>query len=177
MSKTPALNPLTFKEVITKDTAEKTKRQTERARFQMRALRRMAPMFTVKPSFSVFYDSSVQDPWSEVLGYIRNAELRYLWAEPYKNIRLTQFFHRPADTPPYKRFMALRAQYECPLGVIFPLSTGGEWLLHNLGWPEGQGPGYSRVVIQSKKTDIPDLCIEPLPQFVRIYSNKGAEYE
>lgn len=168
MSKVPALNPLTFKNILDQQGVEASKRRSETVRFQVNVIRKLTPLFPHKPSVECFYDGRTEKPWEVVISGMGTMELRYLWAEPLKNITPGALLKRLPETSVYRRFLALRDNPNGFAGLIFPIPHNGEWIIHNLGWPEGSGAGYPRLIMQSRDNESEDLCVEPLEQFIKV---------
>lgn len=167
--KTPALNPLTFKQVVDASTLADSRRSQEGRRYQVKVLKLLLPLYGMdRKALSVYFDGFTKDPWESVIGGAPE-ELRYTWVEHLNGVTLPQLTRRPLDTPAGKRFRNLLTQYtQHPLALVFPVLSNGDWVMHTAGWPEGRGGGCARIIVQARTTAAPDIAIEPLGQFINV---------
>ena len=61
------------------------------------------------------------------------------------------------------------ARSTCLVALVwsFQWKHYSDWIIHNMGSAEDKGLGNARIVIQSRLSDMPDVWIEPLKQFIR----------
>ena len=90
-----------------------------------------------------------------------------------KGVTIGKLVKEPLTTSAFARFQEIVNQYWYPIGMVFPVLSYGDWIMHTLGCPVDKGRGMARIAVAAVTEGVPDLFIEPLGQFIT--SRKGME--
>lgn len=167
-TRAPALNPLNFKQLVQSESLEKNRTEHETRLYEIKVLKLLLPVYGLsKKDVSVYFDGMTKNPYETIVSG-GPEELRRVWVRKLKGIPIGKLVKDPLRTKAFEVFRELVVQYKYPVGMIFPVLSYGDWIMHTLGCPVDRGHGAARLVVQATREDVPDLWIEPLEQFVNV---------
>lgn len=165
-SNIPPLNPLTFKQLVKTEDLSVNKAQRAQRLYEVRVLKQLLPCYGMsRTAVEVYFDGKTKDPWSSIVGGSPE-ELRRIWVKKTAGITIGRVIRAPRDTAAFTLFKKCVNQYGYPVGVVFPVLSYGDWIMHTLGHPFDTSKGMARIIVSATSENVPDLVIETLPQFI-----------
>lgn len=168
----PALNPLTFKQIVTAEGLVASKASQEDRRYKVKILKQLLPCYGMsRNELEVFFDGRTDNPWDVLISISPSEEMKRLWVERHGRVTIGDLTLRTRATSAFTRYREIIHKFSHPAGLIFPVLSYGDWIMHSLGCPVDRSRGLARIVIAATSAEVPDLWVEPLAQF--IYTRKG----
>lgn len=172
-TRTPALNPLTFKQLVTSDTLLANKTERDARLYEVKILKLLLPCYgMLRKEVEVYFDGRTKNPYDVIIGGARG-ELQRIWVRKVKGVTIGKLVKEPLTTSAFANFKEIVNQYWYPIGMVFPVLSYGDWIMHTLGCPVDKGRGMARIAVAAVTEGVPDLVIESLGQFIT--SRKGME--
>lgn len=140
-----------------------------RESYVAKVLRKLRPIYRISnDQIGYLFNTDMEAPFDTIKQEIDNEEFSSLVIRDFKDIRLISLIRNPQETPPWRLFIEnMRNSYNPGYsGVIFPVLHGGDFIIHNLGSPYDRSFDHAKIVMQSRDTDLNDLAIEPLENFI-----------
>lgn len=160
------ISPTSFADVLAGSVDRKENIQKAYAAKILRKLKSIYPITTTLIGY--LYDDNDSSPMDSIRHEVDNEEFNALEIRHIKDVRLITFLRNPQDTVPWKIFVDNMSNAYNPgySGVIFPVLHGGDFIIHNLGSPFERSFDHAKIVMQSRDTNLNDLIIEPLDNFI-----------
>lgn len=161
----PKLSPGTFHEMLKGSKVDLSRKEVKVTVYTIKILKVLKQVFRLtSDDFDAINNRNVKFPMESIKGRLNNLTFNTLHIDQLKGVTIGSLF-RVDDTSP-----VLTRAKELPMdegfGLIFPVESYGDWIIHNLGAEEDHGTGSARIVIQSRITELPNVWIEPLRQFL-----------
>lgn len=170
------LTPGNFHEALKGLSADLDRKGAKDTTYQVKVFKALRGAFTVPAAaLAALSNGNYGNPMAQAKGMVNDPLFDKLHIARLRGITLGSLLLIDERNKALARALALDDIHE-GFGLVFPVEHHGDWILHNLGAPEGNGPGCARIVIQSRKTSLRDVWAEPLKQFIDNLKG-GADHE
>lgn len=162
----PVLNPLNFKQLVHSEKLEESRAEHEASLYEVKILKLLLPGYGLsKKEVSVYFDGMTKNPYETVISG-GPEELRMIWVRKVKNVTIGKLVKAPLGTKAFEAFREITMTRGYPVGMIFPVLSYGDWIMHTLGCPADRSRGKARIVVPATSENVPDLWIESVEQFI-----------
>ena len=159
------ISPTSFADVLA---GVPSKRDFVNSSYAAKIVKKLKVIYPITTRHVGYFYEDDESPLDNIKHEVDNQEFNSMVIKHIKDVRLITLIRNPFETTPFKAFVEnMRNDYNPGYsGVIFPVLNGGDFIIHNLGSPFERGYDHAKIIIQSKDTDLNDLVIEPLDNFI-----------
>jgi|GEM_PF-3233818 len=160
------LTPGSFHELLSSDKADLNRKAVRQATYTIKVLKQFRALVRISNDMlDLFNNSNEQFPMDAFRNKVQHPLFDHLEIEYIEGVSLGSLFNVDDRNPALKK--ARSHDMLGGFGLVFPVEHYSDWILHNMGSEEDKGLGNARIVIQSRISDLPDVWVEPLKQFIR----------
>jgi hypothetical protein len=160
------LTPGSFHEILNANNSALNRKAVRQSTYTVKVLKQFRTSMRIpNECLDLFNNSNEQFPMDAFRSRMQHPLFNRLEIERIDGVTLGSLFNTDERNPALKR--ARTFDMLGGFGLVFPVEHYSDWIIHNMGSAEDKGLGNARIVIQSRLSDMPDVWIEPLKQFIR----------
>ena len=159
------ISPTSFADVLA---GVPSKREFVQSSYAAKIVKKLKAIYPITSKHVGYFYEDDDSPLDNIKHELDDREFNSIIIKHIKDVRLITLIRNPFESNPFKMFAEnMRNEYNPGYsGVVFPVLNGGDFIIHNLGSPFERGFDHAKIVIQSKNSDLNDLVIEPLDNFI-----------